>query len=171
MAVFNALTVVFLVVVGLFAVLGCLVACGVLRESSRRRRVVRIGRRTTARCVRSCHKAPQPAHAQPDRVRPPKKRFVLEFAGPDSDPIRFEDPSPPATTRVGDELTVAYLPDQPASAVVVAERERTALAELLQILAILGVFLIVLAGIASIGVMVLQAYASAAADPNIWIEP
>lgn len=52
-----------------------------------------------------------------------------------------------------------------------AERERTALAELLQILAILGVFLIVLAGIASIGVMVLQAYASAAADPNIWIEP
>ncbi|MFF3611480.1 hypothetical protein [Streptomyces sp. NPDC002580] len=77
----------------------------------------------------------------------------------------------PAATEVGDELAVACLPDQPAGAVVVAERGLTALVALLQILAGFCVFLTVMAGIAFIGVLIIQGYASEAVRPDSLIAP
>ncbi|MFF3617201.1 DUF3592 domain-containing protein [Streptomyces sp. NPDC002580] len=171
MVVFDALIVMLLVAVGIVVVFGCLGAFHVFRESGRHRRVVRVGRHTQAKCVRSYDKVPQPAGPQAKGHPPPKKRFVFEFPGPDGDLVRFESTLPPEATRVGDKLTVAHLPDQPASAVVVATVEKSAVIQSLRILAGFCVFLVVMAGIAVVGVLIIQGYASGAGDPNSGIEP
>ncbi|MET9595522.1 DUF3592 domain-containing protein [Streptomyces sp. NPDC006516] len=171
MTVFDVLTVVFLVLVGLVVVTGCYLIAYVLVDSARRRRVVRIGERTPARCIHAYYGSSHPSLEPPDRPRRFKRRFVIGFTGPGGDLIRFEDISVPETTREGDELTVAYLPGRPASAVVVTGDEMPGLDETLRILAALCGFLVVMAGIAYVGVVILDGYGSLAADPGSWIEP
>ncbi|KAB1976637.1 DUF3592 domain-containing protein [Streptomyces triticiradicis] len=170
MAVFNALSVVFLVVVGLVAAVGCYLICSLFWFFGERRRVVRVGRRVPARCVDSYDPDPLPP-PRPEKYCPRKRRFVLEYPGADGGTVRFEATSPPATTCVGDQVAVAFLPDRPGSAVVVAEADKSALVQSLQVLAILCVFLVVMAGIAFVGVEILQAYGEIVDDPNTWIEP
>jgi hypothetical protein len=171
MVVFDVFVGVLLVVVGIVVVFGCLGAFFAVRESSRHRRVVRVGRHTQARCVSSYDKVPQPAGPRAKGHRPPKKRFAFEFPGPDGDLIRFENSLPPEATRVGDKLTVAYLPEQPASAVVVDSVEKSAVIQSLRILAGFCVFLFVMAGITVVGVLIIQGYAAEATNPNSVIEP
>ncbi|MBG0827017.1 DUF3592 domain-containing protein [Planomonospora sp. ID67723] len=170
MTVFEVLTAVFLGAVGLVVLLGCFLMGFAVIAGIRRRRVVRVGERTTARCIRS-HRPAHPASTRSSGPPRSRQRFVLEFRGPDGGLVRFEDDSTPATTREGDELTVAYLPARPERAVVVIGDEQTNWAEPVQMLAAFCVFLIVMAGIAFIGVEVLRDYASAASDPGFWIEP
>ncbi|MEU5659218.1 DUF3592 domain-containing protein [Streptomyces sp. NPDC047737] len=169
--VFDVFTAVFLVVVGLVVAFGCYLIVYVLVDSARRRRVVRIGKRTTARCIHAYYGSSHPSLEPPDRPRRFKRRFVMGFTGPGGDLIRFEDLSVPDATREGDELTVAHLPGRPESAVVVTGDEKSGLDDTLRILAALCGFLVVMAGIAYIGVAILDGYESAAADPGSWIEP
>ncbi|MFF5899600.1 DUF3592 domain-containing protein [Streptomyces argenteolus] len=171
MAVFEVLTAVFLVLVGLVVALGCYLIGYALVDGARRRRVVRVGVHTSARCIHAYYGSSHPSLEPPEHPRRFKRRFVLGFTGPDGELIRFEDMFVPGTTREGDELTVAYLPGRPASAVVVTGEEKPGLDETLRILAALCGFLVVMAAVAYVGVLILEGYASAAADPDTWIEP
>lgn len=171
MAVFDVLTGVFLSAVGLVVLLGCWLTgyayVALLRERGKRRHVLRTGERATARCVR-VYSHPNPADAKPgQKIR---QRFVLEFAGPDGDLVSFEDDATPAATRVGDELTVAYLPEQPEHSVFApADGQQDHGEPLYPVLVFFLAFLVVMAVIAFAGVAVLQAYASA--PPGLGIEP
>jgi hypothetical protein len=75
--------------------------------------------------------------------------------------------------QAGDELTVAYLPDRPTDAVVVvlAEDGRTGPAEPLGILIGFAVLLVAMAGIAFVGVAILQAYAEGPSGDTTWMQP
>ncbi|WP_307543171.1 DUF3592 domain-containing protein [Streptomyces sp. V3I8] len=161
----------FLSAVGLVVLLGCWLTgyayVALLRERGTRRHVLRTGERATARCVH-VYSHPNPAIAKPGRKI--RQRFVLEFAGPDGDRVSFEDDATPAATRVGDELTVAYLPAQPDHAVCAPADGQQGYGEpLYPVLVFFLGFLVVMAMVAFAGVAVLQAYASA--PPDLWIEP
>ncbi|MFJ9012808.1 DUF3592 domain-containing protein [Streptomyces canus] len=161
----------FLTAVGLVVLLGCWLTgyayVALLRERGKRQHVLRTGERATARCVR-VYSRPNWAIAKPgQKIR---QRFVLEFASPDGDRVSFEDDATPAATRVGDELTVAYLPEQPEHAVFAsADGQKDHVEPLYPGLVFFLGFLVVMAVIAFAGVAVLQAYA--AAPPGLWIEP